>query len=83
MKLLAAKEEQFLTDAKGKRTGAVRDLQTYEHLRAAELELTGVGIRGAACARLGGGTFATGFRHRAALDDITTPADSLSRGVLH
>jgi hypothetical protein len=33
MKALAAKEEQFLTDAKGKRTGVVLDLQTYEHRR--------------------------------------------------
>jgi len=39
MKTLAAKEEQFLTDAKGKRTGVVLDLQTYEHLREAEEEL--------------------------------------------
>ena len=39
MKLLAAKEEQFLTDAKGKRTGVVLDLQTYAHLREAEEEL--------------------------------------------
>ncbi len=42
MKLLAAKEEQFLTDAKGKRTGVVLDLQTYEHLRAAEEELADI-----------------------------------------
>jgi hypothetical protein len=39
MKTMAAKEEQFLTDAKGKRTGVVLDLQTYERLRAAEDEL--------------------------------------------
>ena len=42
MKLLAAKEEQFLTDAKGKRTGVVLDLQTYEHLREAEEELADI-----------------------------------------
>jgi len=42
MKLLAAKAEQFLTDAKGKRTGVVLDLQTYEHLRAAEEELADI-----------------------------------------
>ncbi len=42
MKLLAAKEEQFLTNAKGKRTGVVLDLQTYEHLRAAEEELADI-----------------------------------------
>jgi hypothetical protein len=39
MKTLAANEEQFLTDAKGKRTGVVIDLQTYERLREAEEEL--------------------------------------------
>jgi hypothetical protein len=39
MKTLVAKEEQFLTDAKGKRTAVVLDLQTYERLRAAEDEL--------------------------------------------
>jgi hypothetical protein len=33
------KEEQFLTDAKGKRTGVVLDLNTYERLREAEEEL--------------------------------------------
>ena len=42
MKLLAAKEEQFLTEAKGKRTGVVLDLQTYEQLRAAEEELADI-----------------------------------------
>ena len=39
MTALAAIGEQFLTDAKGKRTGVVLDLQTYEHLREAEEEL--------------------------------------------
>jgi len=39
MKILAANEEQFLTDAKGKRTGVVLDLQTYERLLEAEEEL--------------------------------------------
>ena len=42
MKALAAKEEQFLTDAKGKRTGVVLDLQTYERLREAEEELADI-----------------------------------------
>ncbi len=42
MKALAAKEEQFLTDAKGKRTGVVLDLKTYEHLREAEEELADI-----------------------------------------
>ncbi len=34
--------EQFLTDAKGRRTGVLLDLQTYEHLRAAEEELADI-----------------------------------------
>jgi hypothetical protein len=42
MKALVAKEEQFITDAKGKRTGVVLDLQTYEHLREAEEELADI-----------------------------------------
>jgi hypothetical protein len=42
MKRLAAKEEQFLTDAKGKRTGVVVDLQTYKHLREAEEALADI-----------------------------------------
>jgi hypothetical protein len=39
---LAANEEQFLTDAKGKRTGVVLDLQTYERLLEAEEELADI-----------------------------------------
>jgi hypothetical protein len=42
MKAMVAKAEQFLTDAKGKRTGVVLDLQTYEHLREAEEELADI-----------------------------------------
>ena len=34
--------EQFLTDAKGRRTGVVLDLQTYERLREAEEELADI-----------------------------------------
>jgi len=41
MSALVAKE-QFLTDAKGKRTGVVLDLATYEHLREAEEELADI-----------------------------------------
>lgn len=41
MKLLA-KEEQFLTDAKGRRTGVVLDLKTYEQLREAQEELADI-----------------------------------------
>ena len=39
MKTLADKDELFLTDAKGKRTGVVLDLSTYQRLREAEEEL--------------------------------------------
>jgi hypothetical protein len=42
MKALVAKEEQFLTDAKGKRTGVILDLKTYEHLCEAEEELADI-----------------------------------------
>jgi hypothetical protein len=42
MKTLVAKGERFLTDAKGKRTGVVLDLKTYEHLREAEEELADI-----------------------------------------
>ncbi len=39
MKAAVATKEQYLTDAKGKRTGVVLDLATYERLREAEEEL--------------------------------------------
>ena len=42
MKTLVAKDEQFLTDAKGKRTGVLLDLPTYERLREAEEELADI-----------------------------------------
>ncbi len=42
MKTVAVREEQFLTDAKGKRTGVLLDLKTYEHLREAEEELADI-----------------------------------------
>jgi len=42
MKTAMVKEEQFLTDANGKRTGVLLDLQTYEHLREAEEELADI-----------------------------------------
>ena len=38
----SAQEEQFLTDANGKRTGVVLDLETYERLREAEEELADI-----------------------------------------
>ena len=42
MKALVAKQEQFLTDAKGKRTGVLLDLETYEQLREAEEDLADI-----------------------------------------
>jgi hypothetical protein len=42
MKALDVKEAQFLTDAKGKRTGVLLNLATYERLREAEEELADI-----------------------------------------
>ena len=42
MKALAAKEEQFVTDARGARIGVVLDLRTYQRLRDAEEELADI-----------------------------------------
>ena len=42
MKALVLKDEQFVTDAKGKRVGVLLDVKTYEHLREAEEELTDI-----------------------------------------
>ncbi len=69
MRLLAAKEEQFLTDAKGKRTGVVLDLQTYEQLRAAEEELAEIraydALQDRAHSEIAAGQFATLSSYRA------------------
>lgn len=69
MKTLMVKEEQFLTDAKGKRTGVVLDLQTYEHLRAAEEELADIrdydALHDRAHAEIAVGQFATLTSYRA------------------
>jgi hypothetical protein len=68
MKMLMVKEEQFLTDARGKRTGVVLDLQTYEHLREAEEDLADIraydSTRGRAHSEIAAGQFSTlaGFR---------------------
>ena len=42
VKTPAVKAEQFLTDAKGNRTGVVVDMKTYERLREAEEELADI-----------------------------------------
>jgi hypothetical protein len=69
MKTLAANEEQFLTDAQGKRTGVVLDLHTYERLRAAEEELADIqaydSVRGRAHSEIAAGQFSTLAAYRA------------------
>jgi len=69
MKTLAVKEEQFLTDAKGKRTGVLLDLQTYEHLREAEEELAEIrdydSARERAHSEIAAGQFSTLAAYRA------------------
>jgi hypothetical protein len=56
-------KEQFLTDAKGKRTGVVLDLVTYERLREAEEELADIhaydATRDRAHSEIAAGQFAT------------------------
>ena len=42
MKALVLKDEQFVTDGKGKRVGVLLDLKTYDRLREAEEELADV-----------------------------------------
>jgi hypothetical protein len=42
IKALVLKDEQFVTDAKGKRVGVLLDVKTYEHLREAEEELADI-----------------------------------------
>ena len=42
MKALVLKDEQFVTDAKGKRVGVLLDVKTYQHLREAEEELADI-----------------------------------------
>ena len=49
MKALVLNEEQYLTDAKGKRVGVLLNMQTYDRLREAEEELAD--IRAYAAAR--------------------------------
>ena len=63
MKTMAVHDEQFLTDAKGKRTGVVLDLSTYERLREAEEELAEIktydSARPRALSEIAAGQFAT------------------------
>ena len=63
MKTAVTKQEQFLTDANGRRTGVVLDLKTYEHLREAEEELCDIqtydALRDRAHAEIAAGQFET------------------------
>ena len=69
MKVPASKEEQFLTDAKGKRTGVLLNLDTYERLCEAEEELADIQAYDAArpkvSADLKAGNFTTLADYRA------------------
>ena len=69
MKTLAVKEAQFLTDAEGRRTGVVLDLQTYERLREAEEELADIhsydALRDRAHSEVAAGNCATLASYRA------------------
>ena len=42
MKALVLKDEQFVTDAKGRPVGVLLDLKTYERLREAEADLADI-----------------------------------------
>ncbi len=67
MKTMVA--EQFLTDAKGKRTGVLLNLDTYERLREAEEELADIQAYDAARdqvhAEIAAGQFSTLLAYRA------------------
>ncbi len=69
MKTLAGQAEQFLTDAEGKRTAVLLDMQTYERLREAEEELADIraydSIRKRAHSELDAGQFSTLAAYRA------------------
>jgi PHD/YefM family antitoxin component YafN of YafNO toxin-antitoxin module len=69
MKALVAKAEQFLTDANGKRTGVLLNLDTYERLREAEEELADIqtydALRDRAHAEIAAGQFETLTSYRA------------------
>lgn len=68
MSTLAVKE-QFLTDAKGKRTGVLLDLATYERLREAADELSDIraydALHDRAHAEIAAGQFETLDSYRA------------------
>ncbi|MBC8002036.1 MAG: hypothetical protein H7X97_05565 [Opitutaceae bacterium] len=53
MKSFVLKEEQFVTDADGKRLGVLPDVKTYERLGEAEEELADIRAYDAARPRVG------------------------------
>ena len=69
MKALVLKDEQFVTDAKGKPVGVLLDLKTYERLREAEEDLADIRAYDAArpkvTADLKSGQFSTLTSYRA------------------
>ena len=69
MKMLTTKPPQFLTDATGKRTGVVLDLETYQHLREAEEELADIqaydALHDRAHSEIAAGQYATLTSYRA------------------
>ena len=73
MKTLVLKDEQFVTDANGKRVGVLLDVKTYEHLRDAEGELADIRAydtaRPKVAAELKAGQFLTLADYRAKRSD--------------
>ena len=73
MKALVLKDEQFVTDANGKRVGVLLDVKTYEHLRDAEDELADIraydSARPNVAADLRAGQFSTLAEHRSRRND--------------
>jgi len=69
MKAPVANEEQFITDAKGKRTGVLITLDAYERLREAEEELADIqaydALRDRAHAEIAAGQFESLTSYRA------------------
>jgi hypothetical protein len=70
MEMLAVEKEQFLTDARGKRTGVLLNLAAYERLRQAEEELADLqafdSLQGRAHPEIAAGQSATLASYRAA-----------------
>jgi hypothetical protein len=69
MKALVLNDQQFVTDANGKRVGVLLDVKTYQHLREAEEELADIraydSARPKVTANLKSGRFSTLADYRA------------------